>query len=157
MGFLAGGAYVLYQASAWPFRTAVFPLMTGFVLVGLSLVKLGGQVGRAARGTVGGGVSSTVSVEPDEDIPEIFMTASGAGWRYAASWMAAFFLRFWLFGALVTVPLFALAYLRVVASQSALLACSYALLSWAFVYGLFVRLLHIPLPPGLLLTRLGVW
>jgi hypothetical protein len=46
IGFLAGGAYVLYQASAWPFRTAVFPLMTGFVLVALSLVKLGGQVGR---------------------------------------------------------------------------------------------------------------
>jgi hypothetical protein len=132
--------------------------MTGFVLVALSLVKLGGQVGRAARGpAVGVGVSSTASVEPDEDIPEIFVTASSAEWRYAASWMAAFFLMFWLFGALVTVPLFALAYLRAVASQSAIVSCSYALLSWAFVYGLFVRLLHIPLPPGVLLTRLGVW
>ena len=31
IGFFVAGAYVLYQASAWPFRTAVFPLLTGVV------------------------------------------------------------------------------------------------------------------------------
>jgi hypothetical protein len=58
----------------------------------------------------------------------------------------------WLLGALVTVPLFALVYLLVASRESAVLAGSYALVSWAFVYGLFDRLLHIPLPRGVLLT-----
>ena len=63
---------------------------------------------------------------------------------------------FWLFGTLVTVPLFALLYLLVVSRQSAFVAGAYALVSWAFVYGLFVELLHIPLPRGVLLMSMGV-
>jgi hypothetical protein len=70
--------------------------------------------------------------------------------------MAAFFVMFWLLGALVTVPLFALVYLVLVSRQSAVAAGTYAVVSWAFVYGLFIQLLHIPLPAGLLLTSLGV-
>ena len=69
--------------------------------------------------------------------------------------MAAFFLMLWLLGALVTVPLFAVAYLLAVARQSPLVAGGYALASWMFVYGLFDRVLHIPLPAGVLLRRLG--
>ena len=36
IGFLAAGIVVLLDARGWPFRTAVFPLATGLVLVGLS-------------------------------------------------------------------------------------------------------------------------
>jgi hypothetical protein len=92
-----------------------------------------------------------------EDIPDVFTTATRTEWRHAISWMAAFFAMFWLLGALVTVPLFALVYLLRVSRQSSIVAGSYALVSWAFIYGLFVRLLQIPLPPGVFLTRLGVW
>jgi len=56
----------------------------------------------------------------------------------------------WLLGALVTVPLFAVLYLLAVAKQSPAFAGSYALISWTFVYGLFDRVLHIPLPAGVL-------
>jgi hypothetical protein len=63
---------------------------------------------------------------------------------------------FWLLGALVTVPLFAVVYLVVVSRQSAVAAGIYAVVSWTFIYGLFIQLLHVPLPPGVLLTRLGV-
>jgi hypothetical protein len=61
-----------------------------------------------------------------------------------------------LLGALVTVPLFALVYLVLVSRQSAVAAGAYAVVSWAFVYGLFVQVLHIPLPAGVVLTNLGV-
>ncbi len=60
---------------------------------------------------------------------------------------------FWLLGALVTVPLFAVVYLLAVSRQSPVLAGSYALVSWMFVYGLFDRVLHIPLPAGVSLFR----
>jgi TctA family transporter len=154
-GFLVAGAYVLQQASAWPFRTAVFPVATGAVLVAASLVTLAGQwIGRRP-GTV---PQPAMSSQPDvpAEVPLALLTASGPEWREGIAWMAAFFLMFWGLGALVTVPLFALVYLRLASRQPVLPACVYAAASWAFVYGLFVRLLHIPLPPGAVLVRLGV-
>jgi len=84
------------------------------------------------------------------EVPDVFATASRAEWVAAVGWMAAFFLMFWLLGALVTVPLFAVMYLLAVARQSLVLAGSYALVSWMFVYGLFDRVLHVPLPAGVL-------
>ena len=163
IGFFVAGAYVLYQASAWPFRTAVFPLLTGVVLVALSLASafVGrkprpsnvGRVPRLVHRSLGEGGSGPAV---HDDVPEVFTTASRAEWRSAVGWMAAFFVMFWLLGALVTVPLFALVYLVLVSRQSAVAAGAYAVVSWAFVYGLFIQLLHIPLPPGILLTSLGV-
>jgi len=170
IGFFVAGAYVLYQASAWPFRTAVFPLLTGAVLVALSLAsafvgrvpRTGsaeneaehvGRVPRLVRRSLGEGGSGPTAYE---DVPEVFTTATGAEWRSAVGWMAAFFGMFWLLGALVTVPVFALVYLVLVSRQSAVAAGAYAVASWAFVYGLFVQLLHIPLPPGVFLTSVGV-
>ena len=60
--------------------------------------------------------------------------------------MAGFFVMLWLLGALVTVPLFTVAYLLAASRQSLLMAGGYALLSWGFIYTLFDRILRIPLP-----------
>jgi hypothetical protein len=44
-----------------------------------------------------------------------------------------------------------------VSRKSFMMAGIYALASWVFIYGLFVALLHIPLPAGVLLTSAGVF
>ena len=150
IGFLVAGVAVLLEARGWPFRTSIFPLATGIVLVILSFVKLvtlvgwtRNQVGRVPRGEAKGAPSGPA--EPD-DVPDVFATASRAEWLSAIGWMAAFFLIFWLLGALIAVPLFAVVYLLAVPRSSPILAGVYALASWAFVYGLFGRLLRLPLP-----------
>jgi putative tricarboxylic transport membrane protein len=153
IGFLAAGGWVVFQALDWPFRTSLFPLMTGSLLAGLALAKLGSSVGRV-RASVPA-EDQGASADLQADLPDVLATASRGEWTEAVTWMAGFFLMFWLLGALVTVPLFAVAYLLTVARQSPVLAGTYALLSWMFVYGLFDRVLHIPLPAGTLLTRLG--
>ena len=91
----------------------------------------------------------------EAELIDVFATASRAQWVSALGWMAAFFVMLWLLGALVTVPLFALVYLLAASRESPVLAGSYALASWLFVYGLFDRVLHMPLPAGALLTALG--
>ena len=51
-GLLVVAVWVLYQAAGWPFRTAVFPLATGALLLGLTATKLvthAMQAGRATR------------------------------------------------------------------------------------------------------------
>jgi len=144
IGFLVVGGAVVFEARGWPFRTAIFPLTTGAILLGLSLIKLA-----AAARTFS--ASARASARPPRtmteiDIPDVFATATRREWLSAIGWMAAFFLTFWLLGALIAVPLFALVYLLAVPRSSPVLAGVYALASWAFVYGLFGRLLRLPLP-----------
>jgi hypothetical protein len=127
--FLLAGIAVVNDARDWPFRTAVFPLATGILLLVLSLVKLVVAEPPAAR---------------DED--NVLLTASRRDWLAAAGWMVVFFILLWFTGALVAVPLFAAVYLLAASRESPVLAGAYALASWAFVYGLFDRLLRIPLP-----------
>jgi hypothetical protein len=150
-GFLAIGIVVLLDARGWPFRTAVFPLATAVMLVGLSLVKLAaGPLKRFAnadppyvRDRAAGRVPRS---GPGDDVPDVFSTATRREWLAALGWMASFFLALWLLGALITVPVFAVVYLLAVPRSSPVLAGIYALASWAFVYGLFGRLLRLPLP-----------
>jgi putative tricarboxylic transport membrane protein len=150
IGLLVIGAAVVLQAREWPFRTAVFPLAIGGILTILSLVKILAlvrptrtSVGRVPRGEAKGSPSGPA--EPD-DVPDVFATATRAEWLSAIAWMASFFLALWLLGALIAVPLFAVVYLLAVTRSSPMLAGVYALASWAFVYGLFGRLLRLPLP-----------
>lgn len=155
LGFLIVAVAVLLQARGWPFRAGVFPLVTSSVLLGLVLLKLVLDLATARRR--GGGAPRALKAEEkavEDDLIDVFATASRAEWLSALGWMAAFFVMFWLLGALVTVPLFALIYLLVASRESPVLAGSYALVSWLFVYSLFDRLLHIPLPRGVLLTAL---
>jgi hypothetical protein len=79
-------------------------------------------------------------------MPDVFLSATRREWLIALAWMAAFFTSLWLAGALITVPLFTLVYLMAASRESAMLAGTCALASWVFVYGLFDRVLHLPLP-----------
>jgi hypothetical protein len=137
-GFLVLAGAVLVEARAWPFRTAVFPLATASLLLGLSLLKL-------VRTLV---PTAAEAAPPDDpaDETELLVTAGWAEWLPALGWMAAFFLMLWLLGALITVPLFTLLYLLAASRESPVLAGACAVASWVFVYGLFDRLLRIPLP-----------
>lgn len=68
--------------------------------------------------------------------------------RTALIWAAAFFVSMWTIGLQLTIPLFALAYLRIEAREPWPQAAVYALVAWLFVELTFVRTLHIPLPAG---------
>jgi hypothetical protein len=141
-GFVVIALAVWTEARAWPFRASVFPLGAAGLLLVLAVLKLGGFVWRAAR-------TGREAVAPSADPPEegeVLATASRAEWLRAGGWMAAFFVTLWFAGALVAVPLFTVVYLLVVSRESPVLAGGYALASWVFVYGLFDRLLRIPLP-----------
>jgi putative tricarboxylic transport membrane protein len=144
--------WVLYQAANWPFRTAVFPLATGAVLLVLALIKLFLLVGRTLR-VRPASLKGSPNIQAEvSDLPDVFATASRTEWLSAFAWMAGFFLLLWLVGALIAVPLFALVYLLTVAGRSTLLAGAYAFACWLFVYGLFDRALRIPLPRGVLFS-----
>lgn len=68
--------------------------------------------------------------------------------RSALAWATGFFALVWAIGFEATVPIFALAYLRLGSGESWAKAAVYAVATLLFVELLFVRLLHVPLPPG---------
>ncbi len=138
---LAGrGALLFSVAVLCVLAYAAYEINTGFttrarvfanVLIFPGLVLAAFQVVREARRTI-----------PLPVPPEAAIT------RSALIWAAVFFVSMWTVGLQVTIPLFALVYLRVAAVVSWPRATGYAVIAWLFVELLFERILHIPLPAG---------
>jgi hypothetical protein len=163
-GFLLIAILVVVEARTWAFRAALFPLLTGSALLVLAALKLTLDIVGAARNDAAARAAAaphhkTLEEQDETDEPEledVLLTATAAQWGTAIGWSATFFLMLWVLGALLTVPLFAILYLLVASRESILVALIYAAAAWFFVYALFVRVLHIPLPQGVLLTALGL-
>ncbi len=146
-GFLALAIFVLLQARGWPVRAGLFPMMTGSALLVLSILKIVLDLARPAAPAV---VARPAIVEEEEEaeaeLVDVFATATAAEWRSSLAWMAAFFLALWLLGALIAVPLYAVVYLLVASRERVLVAGTYGFVCWLFIYAVFDRLLHVPLP-----------
>jgi hypothetical protein len=74
----------------------------------------------------------------------------------AAAWILGIFLAIYLVGFLIAVPVAAIAYLRVMAREGWVASLVVAVLCWALVFGIFDRVLHVPLPTGQLFRLFGV-
>lgn len=125
---LAIFAYAAYETQTWSTRSRLFATTIAVPAIALALA----QVVREARSL------RTPAIVP----PEAMVT------RSAVVWAALFFVSLWMLGLLVTVPVFAVAYLRFSAKERWLHAAAYGFVAWLFVELVFVRLLHVPLPAG---------
>lgn len=72
------------------------------------------------------------------------------------AWFLGIFAAVYLLGFLVAIPIAAMAYLRFAARERWLTSVAIAALCWALVFGVFDRLLHVPLPAGELLRLFGL-
>lgn len=128
LAVLAIFAYAAYEMNtAFSTRARLF----GNTIIVPALVLAAAQVIREAR-----------RVHPRPVPPEAVLT------RPALIWGGAFFVCLWALGLAVTIPLFALAYLRYAAGEAWPKAAAYAVAAWVFIDVLFIRLLHVPLPAG---------
>ncbi len=127
-------AYALYETQTWSTRSRTYGIGVAALGLVLALSMLGREVVRWRRT---GGPSAPV----DYGTP--------VGMRSVA-WAAGFFASIWLVGLVGSVPLFSAAYLRLAARTSWVVIALYASIATSFIYLVFVYLLHIPLPAGLL-------
>lgn len=129
-------AYALYETQTWSTRSRTYGI--GVAALGLGLAAA--QVGREAlRLRVAALTGARGAAGYDAPI--------GAA---AVAWAAAFYASLWTFGLVATVPVFAVAYLTRTAHTSWPAAIGYAAVATIFIYVVFVSLLHIPLPAGVL-------
>lgn len=153
VGFMLvfAGAYLL--AEGWSFRAALFPQLIGALGFLLALLRLlTAFKGRPAPAPSGVKLGD-VEVLDDEtaealDVEYVFANAGRAAWVSALAWVAGFFLSLWLLGLYVTVIVFPLVYLRVVARSSWLVAVLYGVIAGAVLYAAFELLLRVPVPAG---------
>jgi hypothetical protein len=163
LAFLALFVWAIWQARAWPFRAALFPVLVAlFALVPIVLkLWLDARPRATAPRSESSSSTSTVNlVEEDQanevELEEVFETAPRAVWLSAVAWLALFFVMLWTLGIYITVPLFALLYLVFVSRDSLPLAAGYAAITWLFLYGIFDQVLHLPLPTSALVGLLGL-
>jgi hypothetical protein len=155
--FLVIAATALLQAARWPLRAALFPIGTAAVLLLVVLLKLALDLARppAPAKPVPHHTAMSEEDATEPELEDVFATATRAEWTSALGWMGLFFLLLWVLGALVAVPLFAVIYLLLVSRESPVVTGAYAFACWLFTYGLFHRLLHVPLPAGVLTASVG--
>ena len=89
-------------------------------------------------------------LEDDASMEYVFASAGGRAWIEALAWIVVFFVAFFTLGAFLSVPLFALLYLRFSGRTSWLSAGIYAVVTGVLIYVAFRELVYIPLPTGYL-------
>jgi hypothetical protein len=72
------------------------------------------------------------------------------------AWLIAFFFLIWLVGFPIGIAVMMFTYLKFQGRESWKLSILLTVIAWLCFWGLFVRLLHLPFPDGLVFTWLGI-
>jgi hypothetical protein len=137
-------AWGAWQARQWPENAALFPLAIALPGTALALVQLSASL--RARSQPAGAPGMLADIPERERVRRSLEVVG---------WILAFIAAVWALGFLAAVPLASFLYLRSVRegwAESLLVPAG----TWALLYFLFDRALHVPLPPGELLQLFGV-
>ena len=148
LALIAVFVYATVTAVSYPEGAKLFPLAIAIPSLALAVVLA--VISLRSRGTI---VAPRPPDPGDEVIaPEERMRRTAT----IALWILGIFVAVYLLGFLVAIPLSAIAYLRFAARESWVTSVAVAAVCWALVFGVFDRLLHLPLPPGELLRMFGI-
>ncbi|HEX2332312.1 MAG TPA: tripartite tricarboxylate transporter TctB family protein [Burkholderiales bacterium] len=146
LGVMAVSGYAVVAAWFWPWKAALFPLVIGIPLFMLSAAEAAWVLfGKTERGVV-------QDFQIARDVPEREVVRRSAA---AVAWIVGFFAGIVLFGFALAVPLFVFLYLKLQAKEGWIFSAAFTAGVWAFFYGLFDRLLHLPFPAGWALSWLS--
>ena len=137
------GAGVVIQASQWPFKAALFPLIVGVPVCLLALIDLLFTVFEKSDKKEQTTIDFTFSGHEDKAL-ERKRTVS------IFLWILGFFFLVILVGFPVAVPLFVLCYLKLEGREGWLVTLAATFITWGTFYGLFIWFLNVPFMEGLI-------
>lgn len=140
----------VYQAQDWRLQARLYPWAIGIPMIILALI----QVILDLRG---------VERKQQDEAPvmdyQFSQTVEPKLARRRAitmfCWLFGFFFSIWLLGFSITIPLMVFSYLKIQSNEKWGISILLTVLAWLFFYFLFVRLLTLPFPDGLIFTWLG--
>jgi hypothetical protein len=135
-------ALALLQSSEWTVRAGLFPWIIGIPVLALTLTELLLSLRTMKWG-------AWVS-KPEG----LFQSAETQRTFGILGWTLGYFFALWLMGFAAAVPLMTFLYLKLAGRESWLMSVGLAAVAWSFIYFLFIRLLYVPFPEGLLFSVL---
>lgn len=139
----------VYQAFEWRLQARLYPLAIGIPMIILAVL----QVIFDLRG---------VESKPDNAAPVDIQFAQNVEPAVAFrrtvqifSWFFAFFFGCWFVGFTITIPIIVFSYMHFYGKEKLWLAALLTVVAFVFYYSLFVHLLNLPFPDGMLQTWLG--
>jgi hypothetical protein len=141
-------ALALWQSRHFDFRTGLFPWAIGFPVLALTIFQLiTGFLGKGDRR------SGDRLGETGSDLPAGVVNRRTAG---IFGWILAYFVGIWLLGFSFGVPLCTFIQLKIFGREKWPQSLIYTASTWALIYGIFDRVLHVPFPTGYLFEALGI-
>ena len=139
-----------YMAKDWRLQARLYPWVIGIPMVILALV----QVILDLKG---------VERKQQDAAPVDFQFAQatlepGVAKRRAITmfaWFFGFFFGIWLIGFSLTIPLMVFGYMYIQSKEKLWLTLTLTAIAWLFFWSLFVKLLTLPFPDGMIFTWLG--
>lgn len=140
----------VYQAQEWRLQARLYPWAIGIPMIILAFI----QVILDLKG---------VDRKQKDDAPvmdyQFSQTVEPKLARRRAitmfGWLFGFFASICLLGFSITIPLMVFSYLKIQSNEKWGISIVLTVLAWLFFYFLFVRLLTLPFPDGLIFTWLG--
>jgi len=140
-----------YEAKDWRLQARLYPWAIGIPMLVLALIQVildVRGVERKQRDDVTPvDFQMTQTVEPEiafRRTINIFM------------WFFGFFFGIWLLGFSITIPLMVFSYLKIQSNEKWWLSLTLTAAAWFCFWGLFVKLLNLPFPDGVIFTVLGL-
>ena len=94
--------------------------------------------------------------QPDEGESELPLHVVNRRTIDIGLWIIGYFVAIWLLGFSIGVPLCTFLQLKAGSREKWAVTIILTVFSWAFIYCIFDRVLHVPFPPGQLLLWLGL-
>jgi hypothetical protein len=141
----------VYQAHEWRLQARLYPWAIGIPMIILAIIQVIFDLKGVER------------KQQDTATPMDFQftqTVDAAVARRRAitmfGWLFGFFLSIWLLGFSITIPLMVFSYLKIQSNEKWTISIVLTAMAWLFFYFLFVKLLTLPFPEGLIFTWLGI-
>ena len=140
----------VYQAQDWRLQARLYPFAIGIPMIILALIQVILDLkGIESKQTDAAPVDfqATKTVEPAlafKRTVNIF------------SWFFGFFFGCWLVGFSITIPVMVFSYMYFHGKEKLWLSATLTVIAYIFFWALFVKLLTLPFPDGLILTWVGL-
>jgi hypothetical protein len=136
----------VYEAQGWRMQARLYPWAIGMPMLILAVI----QVILDLKG---------VERKQEDAAPVDFQFAQSIDPALARkrtlnifAWLFGFFVGIWLLGFTITIPLMVFGYLKIQSGEKWWLSLTLTVIAWFFFYSLFVRLLNLPFPDGVIVS-----
>ena len=147
LGFVIFFIVFVYEAQGWRPQARLYPLAIGIPMLILAVIQLILDLKGVER------------KQKDDAAPVDFQFAQSVDPAVARSrtfnifgWLFGFFIGIWLLGFNITIPLMVFGYLKIQSGEKWWLSLTLTAIAGLFFWFLFVWLLNLPFPDGVITT-----